>query len=69
MEEKIITLQRDVELHKQMETELAKRSHQCQGVIKKYTDKVKEAEDKLQAVRARSKCKIDKIEGIKVSPD
>ncbi len=55
MEERIVTLQREVELHKQMETELAKRSHQCQGIIKKYTEQVKDAEERLNSLKARSK--------------
>ena len=35
MKEKIETLNRDIQIHKEVEKELAKRSHFCQKVIKK----------------------------------
>jgi len=41
LEEQITQLKRDLEIHKQVETELAKRSHLCQKAMKKLNDKIK----------------------------
>jgi hypothetical protein len=35
MKTKITTLERDIQIHKEVEKELAKRSHFCQKVIKR----------------------------------
>ena len=40
--EQVKAQQRDVEIHKQVESELAKRSHFCQKQIKKLNSKIKE---------------------------
>lgn len=40
----IETLKRDIEIHKEVEKELAKRSHFCQKVIKKLKQQVQELE-------------------------
>ena len=45
MKSQIDTLKRDIEIHKQVEKELAKRSHFCQKVIKKLKQQVKELEN------------------------
>ena len=39
-------LKRDIEIHKDVEKELAKRSHFCQKVIKKLKNEVATLEDK-----------------------
>lgn len=44
MKSQIETLKRDIEIHKEVEKELAKRSHFCQKVIKRLKDQVKELE-------------------------
>lgn len=46
MKEQIDTLKRDIQIHKEVEKELAKRSHFCQKVIKKLRTQVKELEAK-----------------------
>lgn len=38
MQQRIQTLQRDLADHREVEQELAKRSHFCQKVIKKYKE-------------------------------
>jgi len=45
MKTQIDTLKRDIQIHKEVEKELAKRSHFCQKVIKKLKLQVKEMED------------------------
>jgi hypothetical protein len=47
LEEQSGALKRDIEIHKQVEAELAKRSHYCQKIIKKLNGKIKELEDDL----------------------
>jgi hypothetical protein len=47
MQDKIAILKRDIEIHKQVENELAKRSHSCQKTIKSYNDQVKDFEGDL----------------------
>jgi hypothetical protein len=44
MKTQIETLKRDIEIHKEVEKELAKRSHFCQKVIKRLKQQVKELE-------------------------
>jgi hypothetical protein len=44
MKEKIEALTRDVEIHQDVEKELAKRSHFSQKIIKKLKDRVRELE-------------------------
>ncbi len=44
MKTQIETLKRDIEIHKEVEKELAKRSHFCQKVIKKLKQQVNELE-------------------------
>ena len=41
LQEQVISLKRDVEIHKQVEAELAKRSHFCQKLIKKLSTRIK----------------------------
>ena len=41
----IETLKRDIQIHKDVEKELAKRSHFCQKVIKRLKTQIKEMED------------------------
>ncbi len=45
LEGQVVGLRRDVEIHKQVETELAKRSHLCQQVIKKLKLRLTALED------------------------
>lgn len=47
MQLNIDTLNRDVTIHKDVEKELAKRSHFCQKVIKRLKEEVKELESKV----------------------
>lgn len=44
MKAQIETLKRDIEIHKEVEKELAKRSHFCQKVIKRLKGQVKDLE-------------------------
>jgi hypothetical protein len=44
MKSQIDTLKRDIEIHKEVEKELAKRSHFCQKVIKRLRNQVKDLE-------------------------
>ncbi len=44
----IKTLTRDLADHKQVEEELAKRSHFCQKVIKKYKQQIQETKEELK---------------------
>lgn len=41
------TLQQELTIHKQVEDELAKRSHFSKGIIKKLYAKIAELEEKL----------------------
>ena len=45
MKTQIETLKRDIEIHKEVEKELAKRSHFCQKVIKRLKQQVKDLEN------------------------
>lgn len=44
MTSQIQTLKRDIQIHKEVEKELAKRSHFCQKVIKRLKQQVKDME-------------------------
>jgi len=41
MTSQIEVLKRDIAIHKEVESELAKRSHFCQKVIKRLKEKIK----------------------------
>ena len=45
MKSQIETFQREIDIHKEVEKELAKRSHFCQKVIKRLRSEIKEFED------------------------
>ena len=51
LQEQVTTLKRDVEIHKQVEQELAKRSHFCQRLIKKLSQKIKELEEENESLK------------------
>lgn len=44
MKGKIDTLNREIQIHREVEKELAKRSHFCQKVIKRLKQQVKDLE-------------------------
>jgi DNA repair exonuclease SbcCD ATPase subunit len=48
MKTQIETLKRDIEIHKEVEKELAKRSHFCQKVIKRLKQQIKDLETEKQ---------------------
>ena len=48
MKQKIDIIRRDIQIHKEVEKELAKRSHFCQKVIKKLKVKAEELELKKE---------------------
>jgi vacuolar-type H+-ATPase subunit I/STV1 len=50
--EQVKALKRDVEIHKQVETELAKRSHFCEKLIGKLKRRTQELEEESQELRA-----------------
>ena len=45
MKTQIETLKREIDIHKEVEKELAKRSHFCQKVIKRLRSELKDYED------------------------
>ena len=45
MKSQIETFKREIDIHKEVEKELAKRSHFCQKVIKRLRSEIKEFED------------------------
>lgn len=51
LQEQVTTLKRDVEIHKQVEQELAKRSHFSQKLIKKLSAKIKELEEESENIK------------------
>ena len=55
MSEQIVSLKKDIEIHKQVENELAKRSHFCQKVIKKLQEKIKTLKSERDEAKAGSK--------------
>lgn len=48
MQQKIDIMKRDIQIHKEMEKELAKRSHFCQKVIKKLKEQVRQLEEQKE---------------------
>ena len=60
MQEQISALRKDIEIHKQVENELAKRSHFCQKVIKKLQERIKELNDDVADARKGGKAKKKK---------
>ena len=57
MSEQIVSLRKDIEIHKQVENELAKRSHFCQKVIKKLKQKIKELADDIENAKKKTTTK------------
>ena len=55
MNKKLSNLQKDLEVHKQVEEELAKRSHYSRGIIKKLTAKIAELEQEIEILEGRNK--------------
>lgn len=51
MGEQIVSLKKDIEIHKQVENELAKRSHFCQKVIAKLNAKMKEHKEEIANIK------------------
>ena len=51
MGEQIVSLKKDIEIHKQVENELAKRSHFCQKVIAKLNAKMKEHKEEISNIK------------------
>lgn len=45
---KVSNLQKDLDIHREIEEELAKRSHYSRGIIKKLTNKIAELEQGLK---------------------
>ena len=62
LEEQAAALKRDIEIHKQVEAELAKRSHYCQKIIKKLNSKIKELEDDLVHSKRQSRIENDDMD-------
>ena len=62
LEEQAAARKRDIEIHKQVEAELAKRSHYCQKIIKKLNSKIKELEDDLVNSKRQSKLENDDLD-------
>lgn len=62
LEEQSAALKRDIEIHKQVESELAKRSHYCQKIIKKLNTKIKELEDDLSNSKRQSRAEDDDLD-------
>lgn len=52
MATEIKALQKDLRLHEEVEKELAKRSHFCQKVIKKYQDTLKTLNTQVEGLRS-----------------
>ena len=48
MKQQIETYQREIEIHKEVEKELAKRSHFCQKVIKRLKSDLKDAQSGIK---------------------
>jgi hypothetical protein len=54
LSEQVKALRRDVEIHKQVEGELAKRSHFCQKLIKKLRKRIRTVEEECQELVAET---------------
>ena len=63
MQQQIETLKREVDIHKEVEKELAKRSHFCQKVIKRLRQELKEWEESSKS-KDKSKQKNPKNDSI-----
>ena len=55
MQDQISSLKRDIELHKEIEAELAKKFHRSQKRIKKMNEEVKKFENDLSALKVDTK--------------
>ena len=53
-------LQKDLEIHREIEDELAKRSHYSRGIIKKLTGKIAELEESVKEAQDKGKDAKDK---------
>lgn len=62
LEEQASAFKRDIEIHKQVEAELAKRSHYCQKIIKKLNAKIKELEDDIANSKGHSNMEHDDLD-------
>jgi hypothetical protein len=60
MSEQIVALRKDIEIHKQVENELAKRSHFCQKVIKKLKSKLVELTEEIEEAKKNKGKKTSK---------
>ena len=58
MSDQIVALKKDIEIHKQVENELAKRSHFCQKVIKKLRSKLKELTEEISNAKKNKTTKV-----------
>jgi hypothetical protein len=56
-------LKRDIEIHKDVEKELAKRSHFCQKVIKKLKGEVTGLEERKRTELGESESKSQQVGG------
>ena len=67
MKTQIETLKRDIEIHKEVEKELAKRSHFCQKVIKRLKEQVKELEQEKQDLLSKKTTGLGNLKGLRNS--
>jgi len=67
MKSSIETLKRDIEIHKEVEKELAKRSHFCQKVIKRLKEQVKELEHEKQDLLSKKAALLGNLKGARNS--
>lgn len=67
MKTQIETLKRDIEIHKEVEKELAKRSHFCQKVIKKLKQQVNELEQEKNDSTNKRQSGIANLKGLRNS--
>lgn len=67
MKTQIETLKRDIEIHKEVEKELAKRSHFCQKVIKKLKQQVNELEQEKNESTNKRQSGIANLKGLRSS--
>ncbi len=67
MKSQIETLKRDIEIHKEVEKELAKRSHFCQKVIKRLKQQVKEIESEKNELLIRKSGGITNLKSLRES--
>jgi chromosome segregation ATPase len=68
MKTQIETLKRDIEIHKEVEKELAKRSHFCQKVIKRLKQQVKDLEqEKSDILTKKGNAGIANLKGLRSS--